>query len=714
MNFSLLINFFNTLTHPFLAQGLLTVFVLLEGLKCIKKVPNTALHHISIIVLFLLFIYALYAHVWVDTRYLFVMQNNHPAQAIHYRVASLWSHHETSLFIWLVILNATTYILRLPPLNPYTLPTPRIFQRHRPAALDHRVKYTKLVGADVAQFRGRILGLLNCLLGFYMLMEANPFATTPLALLTQESYGLNPLLYDLNMVWHPPLLYLGVTWLFTPYVLSLWLYRTGDAALIPLVQQQTRMAFGLLTLAIALGSFWAFTQLGWGGFWFWDPVETASLLPWVAALIVFHCTPMTLKEHPWIGCLPFAAVILSLWAVRSGILVSVHSFANDIMAFWLLGALMVFTWMPVLVLVRKSLFLASLRCARSKPRAKTRALIPTLSSSIPTLSSSIPTLSSPRRRGSSLLNVWRKMFSWIPAYAGMTKKAGMTSSISFLKIGISLLALTLLLLMLGLFIPVIFDFSLAPTFFNTILLPIWIVIALLMVLAPYKSFRLGASTTTALLGLMLYLIFYSHLALPYLLLGASGTICASAMIPLIRTKPRVSFAHMGIGLCLIGLASHSDSPPEVTLTLSRNVPVMHNAYRITFKDTIEIAESFKTNQMTQISIHTNNIGSSWRALIKGRGDGEGSYNNTFLILTPARQFFHSSKLQRVKADFGLLNQRVVMITNIETLPDARVAITFHEKFGLIWLVIGCGLIVISLLVISLFSFSRRLIHHHQV
>jgi c-type cytochrome biogenesis protein CcmF len=600
-------NFLKALTHPFVAQGLLTVFVLVEGFKCIKANLSSAfLRRIGVILLGLLFMYTFYAHVCVDTRYLFVMQNNHPAQAIHYRIASLWSHHETSLFIWLVILNVTTYILRLPP--------------------------------DVAQFQRRILGLLNCLLGFYMLMEANPFATTPLAQLAEESHGLNPLLYDMNMVWHPPLLYLGVTWLFTAYVLSLWLHRTGDTTLIPLIQQQTKTAFGLLTLAIALGSFWAFTQLGWGGFWFWDPVETASLLPWITALIVFHNAPLSLKKYPWIGCLPFAAVSLSLWAVRSGMLVSVHSFANDVMAFWLLGALVFFTCLPVLMII---------------------------------------------------------VSAWLP-FAVMTK--GNEKS-SFLKIGLLLLTLTLFLLALGLFVPVVLDFSLAPTFFNTILLPIWIVIALLMVLAPYKGFRFGASTTTALLGLALYLVFYSHLTLPYLLLGASGAICASAMIPLIRTKSRVSFAHMGIGLCLIGLASHSDSPTEVTLTLSRNVPMMHNAYRITFENTCEVAEPFKMNQNSRVRIERTN---SERTGAKT------------LTLTPARQFFHSSKLQRVKADFGFLNQRVVMITNIETLPDARTAITFHEKMGLLWLVLGCGLIVISLLAIPLFSFSRRLIHHHQV
>jgi cytochrome c-type biogenesis protein CcmF len=591
-----LVNLLNTLTHPFVAQGLLTVFVLIEGLTCLKTNMNSSRRcRVSAILLCLLFVYALYAHVCVDTRYLFVMQNNHPAQAIHYRIASLWSHHETSLFMWLVILNATTYILRLPP--------------------------------AAAHVRGRILGLLNCLLGFYMLVEANPFTTTPIAQLFEESHGLNPLLYDINMVWHPPLLYLGVTWLFTPYVLSLYLRQTDDHTFIPLIQHHTKIAFGLLTLAIALGSFWAFTQLGWGGFWFWDPVETASLLPWLAALIVFHIKPMTLKRYPWIAGAPFACVMISLWAVRSGMLVSVHSFANDEMAFWLLGAMAVFTCLPVLVFA----------------------------------------LSYPRRQGSisSVIHT--------PYIVTMTP---------YLTIGLLLLTLTLFLLMLGLFVPVAFNFTLAAPFFNTVLLPIWGLIALLMMLAPLNGFRFDVSTTAALLGLTLYLIFYAHLAFPCLLLGASGAICASAMLPLIRTKRRVSFAHMGIGLCLIGLASYSDSPLEATLTLTRGVPLLHKSYQFTYEDTSEIAEPFKTNRRTRIHIKRNK-----------------KPNGCALILNPAKQFFHSSQLQRAKADFGLLNKRIVMITNIEHFPDERVAIIFHEKSGLLWLVFGCGLIVLAILII---------------
>ncbi|MES2252358.1 MAG: cytochrome c biogenesis protein CcsA [Pseudomonadota bacterium] len=623
MDYPLFADFLNALTHPFVAQGLFTLFVLFEGLLCIRKTnTGNAIRYTNGALLCVLFIWALSVHIVVDTRYLFVLQNNHPAQAIHYRIASLWSHHETSLFIWLVILNSTTYILRLPP--------------------------------DSERFRRRILGLLNGMIGFYLLMEANPFWSTPTAQLFETGQGLNPLLYDMNMVWHPPLLYLGVTWLFTPYVLSLWLYRTDDATLIPWIQQQTKIAFGVLTLAIALGSFWAFTQLGWGGFWFWDPVETASLLPWLSALIVFHTAPSELKRNPWISGVPFVCVMISLWAVRSGILVSVHSFANDVLAFWVLGAMAFFASMPILLLSRATQMRMNPEQAPAQ-RASPQQLAP----------QQLPP--------HELAAQWQ----W---------NSAMLNAIPFLKVGIYLLCFTLFLLVLGLFVPVLFDFALDASFFNTLLLPIWVLIAILMMLAPHKGIHVGAPLTMALLGVILYVTMYAHLAFPCFLLGASGALCVGAMLPLCRVKPSVSFAHMGVGLCLIGLASYSDGPPETTLTLVRGVPFSHMSYNMTYEGMSEVAEPFKANQ-------------SMRIFIK-RGDKAGGNS---LILTPARQFFHSSQLQRVKADFGLLGQHVLMITNIERLSNSSIAITFHEKSGLLWLVLGCGLIVMSVLIISMRS-----------
>jgi cytochrome c-type biogenesis protein CcmF len=589
-------NFLSALTHPFVPEGILSLFVICQVAICLQSKQNRPwLHQAGVISLCVLFAYALYAHVCVDTRYFHVMYNNHVAQALHYRIASLWSHHETSLFVWLCMLNLTTYIIRVP--------------------------------ADITHFRRQVLALFNCFFCFYMMTEANPFASTPLDLLNQPTQGLNPLLYDLNMVWHPPLLYLGVTWLFTTYVLALWQHRTGDYLIIPLIQQQTKIAFGVLTLAIALGSFWAFTQLGWGGFWFWDPVETASLLPWVAALIVFHVAPCTLKRYPVIAGIPFAVVMISLWAVRSGMLMSVHSFANDVMAFWVLGGIAVFAFMPVVMM----LF------------------------------------------GQRRLEV-----------TGYTQ--------TYLNYGMWLLAAALALLLLGLFVPVIFDFSLSPVFFNTTLLPITVLIAMFMAIAPFRKMKANISITCALVAVIFYLVYYAFyvtLAIPYLILGASGAAVSAAMLPLLRQKPRVALAHMGVGLCLIGLASYSNSPPESMLTLEKDkefrILSRNIEFPIIFKGLSEVSEPFLSIQSARIEIRRE----------------EGS-NTPSLTLTPARQFFHSSQLQRVKASFGVLRSRVFIISNIEMLDNGRVAVTLHEKYGLLWLVLGCVLIIAALLIVPVF------------
>jgi len=658
MNFPPFADFLNALTQPFIAQGLLTIFVLFEGYICIRKTNmcNARIRYASMALLCVLFLWALSAHVMVDTRYLFVMQNNHPAQAIQYRIASLWSHHETSLFIWLVILNSTTYILRLP--------------------------------ADIACFRRRILGLLNGMIGFYLVMEANPFWATPIAQLFETGQGLNPLLYDINMVWHPPLLYLGVTWLFTPYVLSLWLYRTGDTTVIPLIQQQTKSALGVLTLAIALGSFWAFTQLGWGGFWFWDPVETASLLPWLSALIVFHVAPNVVARNPRIAATPFVCVMISLWAVRSGILASVHSFAHDVLAFWVLGAVSLFTAMPIFM-SSKSKKMGVTPPPISLQQESSDQLFQDQSSQLlphqsPQVSPDQSSQVSPDQSPDQSPPQWQ----W---------DQSLLKSISFLDVGIYLLCFTLFLLVLGLFVPVLFECALDASFFNRLLLPIWVLIAIFMMLAPHKGIHFGAPLTMALLALMFYLPMYAHLTVPYLLLGASGALCVGAMLPLCRVRPSVSLAHMGVGLCLIGLASYSDSPPEATLTLTRGMPRMHMPYQITYEGMAEIAEPYKASQNMRISIKMTDKAP---AVMDERTNKVPDIAcGKSLVLTPARQFFHRAQLQRVKADVGLLGQRVLMITNIERLSNDTIAITFHEKSGLLWLVLGVLLSVMSILIL---------------
>ena len=521
----------------------------------------------------------------VDVRYLCVMHHNHPAQAVHYRLASLWSHHETSLFVWLCLLNCVSSWVILPD--------------------------------NMACFKRRLLAFINICLALYMCVAANPFASTPLALLHQESHGLNPLLYDLNMVWHTPLLYLGQVWLFVPYALALHAVRHHQMAL-DRILYHTKIGFGVLTIAIALGSFWAFTQLGWGGFWFWDPVETASLLPWLAALIVFHVPQHVLLKRPWLAAMPFVCVCISLWIIRSGILVSVHSFAKDAMAFWLLGAFACFVGLFVVL------------CACLSPLEKL----------------------TPKSKDARI---------WL------------------LTIGSWLLGTTLLIVCLGLFIPLVFNFILAPSFFNTVLLPLWAVIALLMALAPKPPKRLSVAHTTAFLSVFVYLILYRDLSFSSIVLGACGALCAGAMMPFVRKRTCLAFAHMGVGFCLIGLASYSGNSPESTLVLNRGVPLTHGVYTLTFSETTREDGDFTSLLRAHIQIAER--GSPKR-----------------LVLQPAKQYFHASQLQRSKADFGLIDKGgIVLISSIEPLTEHTMAITFHEKNGLLWLCLGVLLIGIAML-----------------
>ena len=166
------------------------------------------------------------------------------------------------------------------------------------------------------------------------------------------------------------------------------------------------------------------------------------------------------------------------------------------------------------------------------------------------------------------------------------------------------------------------------------------------------------------------------------------------MLPLLRLKPRVALGHIGVGLCLIGLASYSNSPPESMLTLEKDkafVILSKNIeFPIIFKGLSEVSEPFLSIQSAHIEIRRE----------------EGT-NTPSLTLTPARQFFHSSQLQRVKASFGVLRSRVFIISNIEMLDNGRVAVTLHEKHGLLWLVLGCVLIIAALLIVPVF---RILLH----
>jgi cytochrome c-type biogenesis protein CcmF len=264
------------------------------------------------IVLGVLTLFAMAMLMWVfertDLSVLLVAENSHSAKPWMYKVAGAWGNHEGSMLLWVTILGLAGAALA-------------IFSRR----LDKKT-LTAALGAQGA-----------LALGFFafLLLSSNPFARlNPPAF---EGRGLNPLLQDPGLVFHPPTLYVGYVGLSVAFSLAVGALITGrvDSALAKAMRPWVLGAWIMLTLGITAGSYWAYYELGWGGWWFWDPVENASLMPWLAATALLHSINVLAARNSlraWTVMLAMVAFSMSMvgtFLVRSGVLTSVHAFAID-------------------------------------------------------------------------------------------------------------------------------------------------------------------------------------------------------------------------------------------------------------------------------------------------------------------------------------------------------------------------------------------------
>ena len=274
-----------------------------EGARAIRGVAivQGALTLIAMAMLILVF-------VRTDLSVALVAANSHSAKPFVYKLAGAWGNHEGSMLLWVAVLALAGALL---------------------AAGSRRLAERTLVAALGAQ------GALA--LGFYafLLIASNPFARLNPAPL--EGRGLNPLLQDPGLAFHPPTLYLGYVGLSVAFSLAVGALLTGDVgrALGRAMRPWVLGAWVLLTLGITAGSYWAYYELGWGGWWFWDPVENASLMPWLAATALLHSVTVLASRgalRAWtmmLAMIAFSMSMVGTFLVRSGILTSVHSFAVD-------------------------------------------------------------------------------------------------------------------------------------------------------------------------------------------------------------------------------------------------------------------------------------------------------------------------------------------------------------------------------------------------
>jgi cytochrome c-type biogenesis protein CcmF len=243
-----------------------------------------------------------------DFSVVYVANHSQLALPTVYKISAVWGAHEGSLLLWIVIMSAWTVAV-----GRYSRNLPEVFA-------------ARVIG---------VLGLLSTGFLLFTLFTSNPFLRHAIA--PPDGADLNPLLQDPGLAIHPPLLYIGYVGFSVAFAFAIAAMLTGnlDQKWAKWTRPWTTTAWLFLTIGIALGSWWAYYELGWGGWWFWDPVENASFMPWLMGTALIHSLAVTEKRglfKSWTLLLAISAFSLSLlgtFLVRSGILVSVHAFATD-------------------------------------------------------------------------------------------------------------------------------------------------------------------------------------------------------------------------------------------------------------------------------------------------------------------------------------------------------------------------------------------------
>ena len=262
------------------------------------------------LVLFIGLAFAALTHAFIvsDFTLAIVAENSHSAKPMLYKVAGVWGNHEGSMLLWVLILAIFGAAVAL-------------FGANLPPALKARAL--------------SVQGMIAAAFIAFSVFTSNPFARLDPA--PADGTGLNPLLQDPGLAFHPPLLYLGYVGFSMAFSFAIAALIEGrvDAAWARWVRPWTLAAWAFLTAGIALGSWWAYYELGWGGWWFWDPVENSSFMPWLFGTALLHSAVVVEKRDAlksWtilLAILTFSMSLLGTFLVRSGVLTSVHAFATD-------------------------------------------------------------------------------------------------------------------------------------------------------------------------------------------------------------------------------------------------------------------------------------------------------------------------------------------------------------------------------------------------
>lgn len=556
-----------------------------------------------------------------DFSVLYVAEHSNSQMPVIYRLGAVWGGHEGSLLLWVFLLATWTILVA-----------------QLSKALDDFM---------VARVIG-VLGLVTSGLLLFVLTTSNPFERLLPA--AQDGRSLNPLLQDPGLVFHPPMLYMGYVGFSVAFAFAIASLLSGrlDAAWARWSRPWTTAAWVFLTLGIALGSWWAYYELGWGGWWFWDPVENASFIPWLVGTALLHSLAVTEKRggfKSWTVLLAITAFSLSLlgtFLVRSGVLTSVHAFATD-------------PRRGIFILIFLSLVV-----------------------------------------GSSLA-----LYAWRAPKSSMGGKFNLSSRETFILLGNVFLVVSAGSVLLGTLYPLLIDalhlgkISVGPPYFNSVFVPIMVPLLVLMGIGPWASWkqsnllsiikRLWLAGAVALVaGVAIPLIMGQFTWLAGMGFMLAFWVIASGCMQIVRQakagKPTRSFigmqvAHLGIAVFVIGVTMVGAYQEEKDVRMSAGDTVTVGGYQI---------------QLQGVN--------------PARGPNYQAMRGTFLLskdggsqtsLYPEKRSYFSSTMPMTEAAIDAGLTRDIYVSLGEELGDQSWAVRVYYKPYVDWIWGGCLLMALG-------------------
>jgi cytochrome c-type biogenesis protein CcmF len=592
----------------------------------------------SALALLVTFSFACLAHAFVNNDFsvVYVAQHSNSLLPLQYRFAAVWGGHEGSLLLWMLMLTWWAFAVRM-------------LSNQLPEIMVARVLGT--------------LGLVAFGFLLFILITSNPFdRLLPGA---AEGKDLNPLLQDFGLVIHPPLLYMGYVGFSVAYAFAIAALLSGqlDAAWARWSRPWTTAAWCFLTLGIAMGSWWAYYELGWGGWWFWDPVENASFMPWLVGTALVHSLAVTEKRGSfknWTVLLAISAFSLSLlgtFLVRSGVLTSVHAFATD---------------------PRRGIFILIF-------------LIAVIGGSL-------------------------ALFAWRAPKVGLGGRFALVSRESMLLTNNVLLGVACATVLLGTLYPLLIDalalgkISVGPPYFNAVFVPVMTPLLFLMGIGPFANWKdasipeilrtvrwaFAAAIVVAIAVPLLYGDWNAFTALGLLLASwivFSGMINFAGRVQKTRgdqsflsaalRQPRSFFgmhvAHLGIAVFVVGVTMVSSYQEEKDIKMAPGESVDVAGYHFTFNG-VKAVE-----------------GPNY---VAAQGEFDLTVNGKFVRkMNPEKRNYHSSQMPMTEAaiDAGFL--RDVYVSLGEPIdrdkPEAEWAVRVYYKPFVDWIWGGCVLMALG-------------------